>query len=107
VNGDGDAMARGALILGIWVLAAAFGSLGYQVLDYYFYDRWPPLSVAFVWGKLFGPWPSAANEVLHAGLLWCGRLPVLAVGIVLAYLCFLVSDTVRRPLGAARPLPGE
>jgi hypothetical protein len=100
-------MARRATILGIWTLAAAFGSLGYQVLNYWFYDTWQPVTVGLVWGQLFGPWP-VAGQPAPAVVAWCGRLPVLAVGVVLAYLCFLVADSVPQPMTPLhRPSLGE
>jgi len=83
------------IIVGIWVLAAAFGILGYQALTYHFYEYWQPVTVEFIWAKLFGPWPVAANHAIEAVVSWCGRLPLLAVGIALGYICFLVADSVR------------
>ena len=93
------------IIAGIWVLAAAFGILGYQVLTYHFYDYWQPVTVEFIWGKLFGPWPVAANATVNAVASWCGRLPLLAVGIVLGYLCLLIADSVRQQDGVLRRQP--
>jgi hypothetical protein len=89
-------MERRMIVAGIWVLALAFGILGFQVLTYHFYDYWQPVTVEFVWGKLFAPWPVYAKGALNTAIAWFGRLPLLAVGIALGYLCFLVADSVRQ-----------
>ena len=96
-------MARWMTILGIWILAAAFGSLGYQLLNYYFYGDWQPLTVEFIWQQVFGPWPVAANRGVDALQAWCGRLPVLGVGVAFAYLCFLLSDSLQPQATLHRP----
>jgi hypothetical protein len=89
-------MVRRVTILGIWLAALSLGILGYQLLTYYFYDYWQPVTVEFIWGKLFNPWPTASGWI--GGITaWFGRLPLLAVGIAFTYLCFLVADSLPQP----------
>ena len=99
-------MARFATILGIWLAALSLGILGYQVLTFYFYDNWPPVTVAYVWGVLFDPLPAEGGGWTGAVSGWFGRLPLLAVGIVFSYLCFLIGDSLAQPGASYRQARG-
>ena len=92
------------MILGIWLLAASFGIIGYQALCFYFYGNWPPVAVDFIWQKLFGPWPTAGGWIGQL-LAWCGEAPLFAVGVIIAYITFLWADTLRRREAARLALP--
>ena len=88
-------MARKIFALGIFVMAAALGVVGYQALTLYFYGNWPPVSFQFVYGELFGDLPvlrfTWANDILAV----IGKLPVSVFGIVVCYLLLLASDLLR------------
>ncbi len=88
-------MARKLFALGIFAMAAACGVIGYQVLTYYFYGRWPPVSFEYVYGTLFGPLPALGWRWANKLLIAVGKLPVAAVGFALSYLLLLVSDLLR------------
>ena len=99
-------MARAAFVLGIWILAAALGVVGYQVLTLYFYEQWPSVSLDTGWQDVLGTWQMlwniSARDTPDA-LGWFGRVPLVLAGIVLSYLLFLLSDSLRgrsaRPRG--------
>lgn len=88
-------MARKIFILGISVMAAALGVIGYQALTYHFYGNWPAVSSQFVYGELFGDLPALKWSWANDLLLGIGKLPVSAVGILLCYLLLLASDLLR------------
>jgi hypothetical protein len=88
-------MARKFFVLGVFVMAGAFGVLGYQCLTYYFYGTWPAVSLGFVWGELFGDFPVLDWTWANYLLLWIGKLPIVGLGIVLSYIILLVSDSLR------------
>jgi hypothetical protein len=87
-------MTRWIVILGIWLAALSLGIVGFQLLTYIFYHYWQPVTVEFVWGELFGPWPAEGSGWTGEIEAWFGRLPLLAVGIALSYLCFLAADSL-------------
>jgi hypothetical protein len=85
-------MARKIFVLGIFAMAASCGVIGYQALTYYFYGDWPATSFEFVFGKLFGAFPTLEWRWENELLAFVGRLPVAAVGIALSYALLLMSD---------------
>lgn len=90
-------MARKIFILGIFVMAAALGVLGYQGLTYYIYGSWPPVSFGYVWNLLIGELPSPAWPWAKALIRWLASVPIVAVGIALSYVLLLCSDALRGP----------
>lgn len=81
-------MARKWFLLGLFLLAASVGVVGFQVLYYLIVGNWPAVSIALVSGTLLDG---------HApGWRWLGVVPVSIAGGILAYLAFLLSDTLRR-----------
>ena len=88
-------MVRKIFVLGIFVMAASCGVIGYQALTYYFYGNWPSASFGFVYGKLFGALPTLEWRWENELLALLGRLPVAAVGIALSYALLLMSDLLR------------
>jgi hypothetical protein len=96
-------MARATFVLGIWVLAASLGILGYQGLTLYFYHDWPAVSLAFGWQTFFNNfwWPFFGDiGKIHSGYLldvlsWLGTVPLVLAGVILSYALFLISDSLR------------
>jgi hypothetical protein len=84
------------MIAGIWILALSFGIIGYQSLTYYFYGYWPPVTVAFIWTHLFGPWAASDVGWVDRAEQWYGNTSLFATGVALTYLCFLLADVSRR-----------
>lgn len=95
-------MARTAFILGIWVLAASLGILGYQGLTYWFYQQWPPVSLGLGWRLVFGDSPLISSRTLLDATSWLGTVPLVLVGIILSYALFLLSDSLRGRSGRRR-----
>jgi hypothetical protein len=96
-------VARTSFVIGIWVLAASLSIVGYQVLTYYFYQHWPPVSLATGWQEVVGAWhlvwDMPPNPPDEEGLTWLRRVPLVPVGIILSYGLFLLSDVLRGRLG--------
>jgi len=95
-------MARAAYIAAIWILAISLGILGYQGLTLFFYESWPPVSlgygwdeVLFCWHAVFGSFMQPHFPDLPDGLGWVARTPLVLAGIVLSYVLFLLSDSLR------------
>ncbi len=88
-------MARKIFVLGIFMLAAACGVIGYQILTYYFYQNWPSVSFQFVYNALFGDLPTFGPQWENDAVRWIGNLPVSVVGISLSYLLLFLSDVLR------------
>ncbi|MGA7383182.1 MAG: hypothetical protein WBW81_00310 [Methylocella sp.] len=95
-------MARTAFILGIWVLAASLGILGYQGLTFYFYQQWPPVSLGFGWRLIFGDVQLIPYRSLLDALNWLGKAPLVLAGVILSYALFLLSDGLRGRSGRRR-----
>ena len=103
-------MARATFVLGIWVLAASLGILGYQALTLYFYHDWPAVSLAFGWKTFFNNfwWPffgdigQIRSPSLLDALTWLGTVPLVVGGVVLSYVLFLISDSLRGRAGRRR-----
>lgn len=77
-------------------MAASIGVLGYQAGDYLIVGTWPSVNVGSIWVPLFGPIPN--TQAMGLGRVWggLGGLPVVAVGMCLAYVSFLIRDVLRR-----------
>jgi hypothetical protein len=88
-------MARKTFVVGIFVMAGALGVLGYQCLTYYFYGAWPAVSVAYVWGELFGAWPTLGWHWINGLFQWIGRLSFVAFCIATSYVILMLSDAMR------------
>ena len=89
-------MARKLFVLGILLLAASIGVLGFQVLQYLKVGDWPSVSVVFVWGSVFGAMPGVARWLPFETVWdWLGGLPVTVAGVAASYLAFLASDILR------------
>jgi hypothetical protein len=89
-------MARKLFVLALFLLAGSVGVLGFQALYLWRIGSWPSVPVAFVWDSLLGTSSVGQWLPFHQAGRWLGGLPVTAAGIVLAYLVFLASDTLRR-----------
>jgi hypothetical protein len=96
-------MARTIFVLGIWTLAASLAILGYQVLTYYFYQYWPPVSLASAWQEVVGAWQLIwdipSHPVHDEDLTWLRQVPLVPAGIILSYGFFLLSDVLRGRFG--------
>jgi hypothetical protein len=88
-------MARKLFVLGILLLAASLGVLGFQFLQYLKIGDWPSVSVAFVLDSVFGAMPVARWLPFETVWRWLGGLPVTAAGVAASYLAFLASDILR------------
>jgi hypothetical protein len=90
-------MARKIFALGIFVMAAGCGVIGYQVLTYYFYGRWPTASFHFVYVAVFGDFPVLEWHWENDLLALVGKLPVSFVALSVSYALLLLSDFLRGP----------
>jgi len=88
-------MSRMIFVLGIFSMSAALGVLGYQCLTYYFYGSWPPVSAGYVWGQVFGNIPAQGQGWVNYVLQWLAKVPVVALGLALAYVLLFCSDMLR------------
>ena len=88
-------MARKLFVAGVFVMAAAFGVLGYQTLTYYFYGNWPPVSFQFVYEQLFGPLPVMDPGWQNDTVRYVGRQPISLIGFVVCYFLLMFSDLLR------------
>ena len=92
-------MASKIFVLGIFTMAAACGVIGFQVLTYYFYSRWPVVSFHYIYSELFGDFPIMEWQWENDLLGRIGKLPVSVVGIALSYALLLVADLLRGSTG--------
>ena len=92
-------MPRKIFVLGILVMAAALGVLGYQFLTHIIYGAWPAVSVSFVWRTLFGDGPTLHESWPRALSQWIGNLPLVGFGIAISYIVLLLSDLTRGRAG--------
>jgi len=96
-------MARASFVIGVWILAGSLSILGYQALTYYFYQHWPPVSLATGWQEVVSGWqtvwdmPSQPPDETY--MVWLRRVPLVPAGIILSYGLFLLSDTLRGRIG--------
>jgi hypothetical protein len=89
-------MARRLFILAMILLAGSIGVLGYQFFDYLIDGSWPAVPVHFIVASLFGDMPDVHWMSINHVLSWLGEVPVSVAGMILAYMTFLLSDTLRR-----------
>lgn len=89
-------MARRFFILAMILLAGSIGVLGYQFFDYLIDGSWPAVPIHFILVSLFGNMPDIRWTSLDHVLSWLGEVPVSVAGMILAYMVFLLSDTLRR-----------
>lgn len=84
-------MARKLFVLAIFLVAGSIGVVGFQVFYYLIGGTWRAVPL-----QVFGVLPGA--QWLPSGPLWrwLGGVPVSLAGLVLGYLVFLVSDTLRQ-----------
>jgi len=89
-------MSRRLYVLAFLLTGAAIGVLGFQVLNYWITGNWAMVPFHLLWEPFFGRAPDHHWMSLGALFNWVGAVPMAAAMIVLAYLAFLASDTLRR-----------
>jgi hypothetical protein len=89
-------MARKFFILAIFLMAGSAGVLGYQVGNYLIVETWPAVPLHILWTTFFGV--MSESQRMPLGWVWArlGAVPLMVAGIVVAFVCFLISDTLRQ-----------
>jgi hypothetical protein len=89
-------VARRLFVLGILLLAASIGVLGFQTLQYLKIGDWPSVSIEFVWESLFGTMSGVARWFPFSGIWqWLGGLPVTVAGLAASYLSVVIAFCTR------------
>ncbi|MBS0559852.1 MAG: hypothetical protein JSR21_07340 [Proteobacteria bacterium] len=89
-------MSRRLYVLAFLLTGAAIGVLGFQVFNYWITGNWAMVPFHTLWEPFFGRVPDYHWMSLGRVFNWVGAVPMAAAMIVLAYLVFLASDTLRR-----------